>query len=267
MKPLLLLLSLSPLLSQKAVQPAIEPADAKWVQTFDEEFNGKELNLSRWSPHDPWGHVRDRQLQAYAPEAIEVSGGQLHIVARRAPVNEVPVRYDGKEREYVSGIISTFGIFSQAFGRFEIRCRIPAGRGLRPGFLLLPIPFGTLPAIDVFEAIGSTPSKIFFANHWGTEQTERSFGDSFTGPDLSTGFHTIAIEWDRERIAWFVDGKEKFQSVDGVPRQPMYMLIDLAVGGRLARSPDATTTLPASFDIDYVRVYRSSSQGPDTNGK
>jgi beta-glucanase (GH16 family) len=255
MKPLLLLLALSPLLlSQKE--------DAKWVQTFADEFIGADLDLSRWTAHDPFGQTRDRQLQAYAPEALHLSGGQLHIVAQRAPVNQVPVRYDGKDREYISGIISTFGTFSQTYGRFEIRCRIPAGRGLRPGFLLLPVPVGTLPEIDVFEAVGNPPSKVFFANRWGTEQTERSFGDSFTGPDLSAGFHTLAIEWEPERITWFVDGKEKFQSVDGIPRQPMYLLIDLAVGGRLARSPDASTILPASFDIDYIRVWRLPSQRP-----
>jgi beta-glucanase (GH16 family) len=118
------------------------------------------------------------------------------------------------------------------------------------------VPLGPLPEIDVFEAVGLPPSKVYFANHWGTEQTERSFGDSFTGPDLSNGLHTLAIEWDREKISWFIDGKEKFRSVDGVPRQPMYLLIDLAVGGRLARSPDGSTTLPASFDVDYVRVYQ-----------
>jgi beta-glucanase (GH16 family) len=237
MKPLLLLLSMSSFLLSQG-------NEVKWVETFADDFNGKELDLSRWIEHDPFGRVRDRQLQTYIPDAVEVSGGQLHIVARR------------KDGEYTSGIISTFGTFSQTYGRFEIRCRIPAGRGLRPGFLLLPVPLGPLPEIDVFEAIGSPPSKVYFANHWGTEQTERSFGDSFTGPDLSAGFHTLAIEWERDRITWFIDGKEKFESVDGVPRQPMYMLIDLAVGGRLARSPDASTTLPASFDIDYIRVYQ-----------
>jgi beta-glucanase (GH16 family) len=257
MKLPLLLLSVPPLLlSQRAVQPD----DGKWVPTFADEFNGTELDLSRWAPHDPWGKARDRQLQAYAPEGVVVSGGQLHIVARRATANQAPVRYDGKDREYVSGIVSTYGTFSQTYGRFEIRCRVPAGRGLRSGFRLLPVPLGPLPEIDVFETAGSPPSKVFFANRWGTEETERSFGDSFTGPDLSAGFHTIAIEWDRDRITWFIDGKEKFQSVDGIPRQPMYMLIDLAVGGILARTPDASTTFPASLDIDYVRVYRRPEQ-------
>ena len=130
MKPLLLLLSIAPLLlSQKAAQPD----DGKWVPTFADEFTGTELDLSRWVPHDPWGKVRDRQLQAYAPEAVSVSGGQLHIVARRSAVNQIPVRYDGKDREYVSGIISTYGRFAQTYGRFEIRCRVPGmSRPARP---------------------------------------------------------------------------------------------------------------------------------------
>src|SRR5580692_6845502 len=135
------------LLSMPALLPSAEK-DANWALTFADEFNGTELDLSRWTPHNPWGHVRDRQLQAYAPEALTVRGGQLHIVAHRTPVNQLPVRYDGKDREYVSGIISTFGTFSQTYGRFEIRGRIPAGRGLRSGFLLLPVPLAPLPEIE-----------------------------------------------------------------------------------------------------------------------
>jgi len=223
MRTLLLLLSLSPLL-------LAQKENGNWVVTFDDEFNGAELDLTRWGPHDP----RGQQSQSNAPDAVRVSGGQLHIAA--------------------AGVVSTFGTFSQTYGRFEIRCRVPAGRRLLPRFRLLPVPLGPLPEIDVFETTGNAPSKVSFANRWGTEQTERSFGDSFTGPDLSTGFHTLSIEWDRDRITWFIDGKEKFQSVDGVPRQPMYLLIDLAVGG-----PDESTALPASFDIDYIRVYQAQS--------
>ncbi len=254
----LLALSAIPLLLSSPFLRPEEPPGR--VLTFADEFNGAALDLRRWAPHDPWGRVRDFQLQAYSPDAVTVSGGQLHIVARRADAAHPAQVYDGKEREFLSGIITTFGLFAQTYGRFEIRCRVPAGRGLRPGFLLRPIPKGELPAIDVFETTGDAPSRVFLANHWGTEQTERSWGDSFTAPDLSADFHTIALEWDRDRIAWFIDGKETFRSTDGVPHQPMYLLLDLAMGGRLARTPDASTPFPASFDIDYMRVYRS----PDT---
>ncbi len=234
-------------------------AAQNWIPTLADDFNGTALDLSLWTPHDPFGLTRDRELQAYTGDAVTVSGGQLHIAARRVPAGQ-PVKYDGKDREYLSGVISTFGMFAQTYGRFEIRFRAPTGPGLRPGFLLLPVPVGTLPQINVFKTTGSAPARIFFANRWGTEQTERSWADSFTVPDLSNGFHTVAVEWERDHITWFVNGKKTFESVDGIPRQPMYLLIDLAVGGRLANVPDTTTPLPASFDVNYVRVYKRAEQ-------
>ena len=239
-----LLFALSPLLAHGADQ------DAPWVLSFSDEFDRPELDLSRWTPHDPGARIRDRQQQKYAPDAVSVSGGQLHLVARR----------DEESGGYRSGIVSTFGLFAQTYGRFEIRCRVPQGRGLRPGFLLLPVPSGYLPGIDIFETLGSAPSRVFFANRWGNEQTERSYGDSFAGPDLSDGFHTLSVEWESDRIAWYVDGKLKFRSTDGVPHQPLYLLLDLAVGGSLARPPDDATRFPASFDIDYIRVYKHPQQ-------
>ncbi|MGA2713151.1 MAG: glycoside hydrolase family 16 protein [Bryobacteraceae bacterium] len=260
MNPLLLLLISSLLLAQKpARQPQTADSNTDWILTFADEFSGSELDLARWAPHDPWGQARDRQLQAWAPDSIAISAGELHLIATRTTESR-PVRYDGKEREYASGIVTTLGTFAQLYGRFEIRCKVPAGKGLRSALSLFPLPLGPLPRIDIFEVSGNTPSAIFFANHWGTEQTERSFGDSFPGPDLSTAFHTIAIEWDADKIAWFLDGKETFRSVDGIPHQSMFLLLDLAVGGGtgsiLTRTPDESTRFPASFDIDYVRVYK-----------
>lgn len=241
MRPLPLLLICASLLAQKP--------QTDWVMTFDDEFNASELDLGRWSPHDPFGHTRGGQLQAFTPQAISVSGGQLHLTANGTPEGE-PVRYDGKDREYVSGIVTTFGTFAQMYGRFEIRCKVPAGRGLQTGLTLYPVPLAPLPRIDVFQVSGRTPARMDIANHWGTQQTARSFGDSFSVPDLSAGFHTIAMEWDKDRISWFVDGKETFGSSEGVPHQQMFLLLELSVTG----APEAP--LPVSLDVDYVRVYQ-----------
>jgi len=209
MKFLLPLLIPVLLLAQKT-----EDRKPKWILTFADEFNGSDLDFSKWSPHDPLRHAL-----VPAPDSLEIGDGYLHIVSS-------------------SGVITTFGTFAQMYGRFEIRCRVPAERGLRPTFRLLPIPLGHLPAIDVFETTDSAPSTVSFANHWGTEQTQRSFGDSFPVPDPSAGFHTFAIEWDRDKVVWFVDGKEKFRSLDGIAHQPMFL------------------ELAGSFDVDYIRVYQ-----------
>lgn len=250
MNPLPLLFVSLLLVAQKpAPQLPATDSNANWILTFADEFNGSQLDLARWIPHDPRGQARDRQLQAWTPDSVTISGGQLHLVATRTT-----------EARYVSGIVTTLGTFAQLYGRFEIRCKMAAGKGLRSMFSLSPVPLGPLPEIDIFEVAGNAPTAISFTNLWGTEQTQRSFGDSFTGADLSTGFHTIAVEWDADKISWFLDGKEKLRSVDGIPHQPMFLLLDLAVGGGagnvLTRTPDESTRFPASFDIDYIRVYK-----------
>src|SRR5262249_10908691 len=88
-----------------------------WVLTFSEDFDQKDLEFPKWSPHDPWGHERNRESQAWAPEALHVEAGTLHIVAKREKA-----RFDGQERSYTSGIVTTYGSFAQTYGRFEIRC-------------------------------------------------------------------------------------------------------------------------------------------------
>jgi beta-glucanase (GH16 family) len=197
--PLLFALTLS------AALFAQKKPDPNWTLTFAEEFNGAALDLTRWVPHSPWGSVQP-------PEVLKLSGGQLHIAGR--------------------GVISTFGLFAQTYGRFEIRCRTTTS-GAK--FMLLPIPLGTLPSIQIFE---TTSNKLSVANRWGTEQTERSFGDSFSAAGLTTGFHTLAVEWESDHISWLLDDKEKFRSVDGIPHQPMYLLLDF------------------TGDVDYIHVYK-----------
>lgn len=232
-----------PLLLIPALLLAQKPHDGNWVLTFADEFDGAELDLAKWSPHEPGGQARDAH-----PEAITIGGGQLHLTARRTGTG------------YIPGIVTTFGTFAQRYGRFEIRCRVPAGRGLRAIVSLRPVALAPLPTIGLLEVSGAAPSTISFGNDWGTEQTRRSFGDSFPAPDFSAGFHTIAIEWDENKILWQIDGKDKFQSLDGVPRQSMFLSLELAVGGGAgslaARTPDDSTHFPASFDIDYIRVYQ-----------
>ncbi len=194
-----------------------------------------ELSFPKWTPHDPAGHERNREGQAYVTDAIEVKDGVARIVARRRVA-----KYDGSDREFTSGIITTLGSFAQMYGRFEIRCRVAAGKGLESKFWLMPVPEGEVPAIDILDVVGSEPTKAFFGNRWGDERTERSYSGSATVPDLSNGFHTVAIEWDEKRIVWSVDGKDTFTSVSGVPHQPMYLVVNLAVGGLTAKYPDSS---------------------------
>lgn len=242
-----------PLLAQSTRQPQqkTQATNTAWELTFSDEFDAGALEFPKWSPHDPWGKERNFEVQAYKPESIELRDGFARLIARVANAS-----YDGKKREYTSGMLTTFGSFAQMYGRFEVRCRFPAGTGLQPKVWLLPVPNGEIPAINIADFIGRDPSRVMFGNLWGDTKTERSYLGAWPLPDLTSEFHTYTVEWDEAKIVWQIDGKERFRSTSGVPNQPMYLAMSLAVGGETAKWPDSTTPFPASFDIDYVRIYK-----------
>jgi beta-glucanase (GH16 family) len=232
--------------------PGLAQQKPGWKLTFQDEFDGARLDLSKWNPQDPWGKVRNRELQAYVKDAFEVRGGVLHVKAEKRAAE-----YDGATRQYASGMMTTYGKFSQKFGWFEIRCRVPKGNGLWPAFWILPDSLGWPPEIDVLENLGQDTQTAYFTNHFiGPDGRHASKGSGKVAtPDLSADFHTYAVEWTPAAIVWYFDGVEKFRSEQGVPQQPMYMLVNLAIGGEWPVAPDDTTPWPSSFDVDYVRVY------------
>ena len=64
-------------------------------------------------------------------------------------------------------------------------------------------------------------------------------------------------------MTWYVDGAETAQiATPADMNTPMYMLINLAVGGDFPGWPDATTQFPSNFNIDYVHVYADPSAAP-----
>ena len=223
-----------------------------WKLTFHDEFDGGALDLQKWTPNDPWGRERNRELQAYVKDAFVITNGILRVQAEKREAF-----YAGKQRSQTSGMMTTYVKFSQQYGRFEIRCRVPKGKGMWPAFWLLPDPLGWPPEIDVLEVLGHEPDKIHLTHHFRDEQRKHaSSGGSWKGPDFSAGIHEFAVEWSPEQIVWFVDGQERFRSKKTIPRVKMYVLVNLAVGGDWPGPPDERTQFPAAFEVDYVRVYQ-----------
>lgn len=232
-----------------------EPGDPeKWELTFVDEFEGEKLDYEKWTPQDPWGVVRNDELQAYIVKAFELRDGILRIRCE-----DEPAFYDGAKRDYRSGMMTTSGKFSQAFGRFEARCRVPKGRGLWPAFWMLPDPPAWPPEIDILEILGQEPDKLYMSHHWPNPADPD--GDSLSqtgewkGVDFSSDFRTVAVEWEPGVIRWYVDGVERHRSTESVPQGPMFLLLNLAVGG-WAEWPTPETVFPAYFEIDYVKVWQ-----------
>ena len=187
-------------------------------------------------------------------DPFRVSKGSLEIVADRASPETSSRMWN---YQYTSGLITTERSFSQLYGVFEIRARMPKGRGLWPDFWLLPADHSWPPEIDVFEYLGNDTTILHTNAHSNAGGKHTDAPGVIQVPDLSAEFHDYAVDWQKDVIKWYFDGVE----VARAPTPPdmhkqMYMLVNLAVGGNWPGSPDASTKFPAALAIDWVRAYR-----------
>lgn len=238
--------------------PPGNPSD--WVMTFNDEFDGTSLDLSKWDTKYIFGTRTlsgNSELEWYVDDAAHhvVSDGTLKLIAtKESSQSGYP---------YTSGMISSHKSFSQAYGYFEASMKLPAGRGLWPAFWLLPTPAAWPPEIDVMENLGHDTRTVYMTNHYTSGGSHASTGTSYNGPDFSAGFHTFGLEWSFSAIVWYIDGVERYRLTSNIPSGKMHAIVNLAVGGSWPGAPDASTVFPNQLEIDYIRVY-SRGASPDT---
>lgn len=216
-----------------------------WEPVFVETFSEHSLNPTKWSTS--YGPGRE-ELQRYVPHAFRTGDEGLEITAQ-------PDR--SRENRFVSGIITTEGKFKQLYGYFEIRVKLPRGQGFFPAFWLMPASKAWPPEIDVFEYLGHDPYTIYMTHHWLDQDGRRdSKTEEFEGPDFSDDFHTFGVEWRPDRLVWYVDGEPRHTAEEHIPQEPMFLLVNLAVGGEWPGPPDHSTPFPGTMVVDYVKVYQ-----------
>jgi beta-glucanase (GH16 family) len=187
-------------------------------------------------------------------QPFSIASGVLTITA--APLAERVAPFLGKQR-YASGCITSELTHWQQYGYFEMRARMPKGRGFWPAFWLLPKSGVWPPEIDVVEGTGAKPSHL----HLGVIEKQRGRPGSRWVKDVidtTDGFHVYAAEWTADDVIFSIDGKEQYRAGSHRIHEPMYMLVNLAVGSKdpgFIPDPDASTPWPGQMQIDYVRAY------------
>ncbi len=183
-------------------------------------------------------------------------------------LNTADASFALNRQPFVSGVLTSYDSFRFKYGRVEMRARMPAGKGLWSAFWLLNAYYHDAepedPEIDIIEAIGDQTTTANQAYHTradtnGDGVTDSSVSDEYraTIVDFSSGFHRYAVEWTPESIVWSVDDVVTAEvRGERVSQEQMYIILNLAVGGSFPGPPDESTQFPASFDIDYVRVYQ-----------
>lgn len=254
--------------------PSARASDpAGWTRVWSDDFDGPSgsaLNSSKWSfdiGGNGWGN---NELETYTDRAANshLKDGRLVIKA----LEETFAGPDNITRHYTSARLITKNKFSQVFGRFEARIKIPHGQGIWPAFWLLGNNIDTVHwpncgEIDIMENIGKEPSIVHGTFHGPGYSAESGITASYSlpgGQKFSDDFHTFAVEWEPNVMRFYVDESlYKTRTPSDLPAgtswvfdHPFFIILNVAVGGGWPGNPDATTVFPQTMLVDYVRVYR-----------
>ena len=250
--------------------PKLPPPPPGWTLVWNDEFNGKALDTTKWTPL-----LREQskhgELQYYVPDENYVENGHLRIRSE--------VRQYG-DQKYTSGRVHSK--FAPVYGRFEICAKLPGGKGLWPAHWLYPLnrnwEMEALMArevaegreryipearpwyseIDIMEFLGHERGTLYATNHYQTFKGERksTSGTWKSDVDYTADYHLYVLEWEPDSLRWFIDGNLIHKTATGIPHTPHYIILNSAIGGAWPGNPDSTTVFPQYHDVDYVRVYR-----------
>jgi beta-glucanase (GH16 family) len=236
-------------------------ATPAWQDEF--EYTGAP-DPAKWG-YDIGGHGwGNNELQYYtdSTDNASVANGVLTITARKE---------NKEDRNYTSARVISKGKGDFLYGRFEIRAKLPSGKGTWPALWMLPTDqaYGSWPKsgeIDIMEHVGYDPNRVHITMH--TEAYYFQINTQKTATKVIDGamtqFHLYRVDWTPDAIRGYIDdvlvlefpreGKDhKVWPFD----QRFHLLMNIAVGGNWGGKEGVDDTVfPASMQVDYVRVYR-----------
>ena len=239
-----------------------------WKLIWSEEFDYTGFpDSTKWSYDTEgnvyqWGNNEAQYYTSGRKENAWVSDGVLRITALKEPM---------EGRSYTSARLITKGKGDWLYGRFEIRAKLPTGRGTWPAIWMLPTDweYGDWPKsgeIDIMENVGYAPDTIVGSSH--TEKYNHAIGTQKNAkiacPDCYKAFHVYALEWEEDEYRLYVDDQLYFTfKNEGIGYEVwpydkrFHILLNLAIGGNWGGQKGIDDSLfPHVFEIDYVRVYK-----------
>lgn len=288
-----------------------------YVLAFEDNFDGNDLDFTKWKlPFQ--GVIRDenhtKRKQWYMnsfntpsiphTNNIQVSNGTIKLIAKHEQTPIVGTYVIDHSTTPYTTLTNSYN-FSSAeiqskqkfgYGKYEIRCKIPKGKGFWPAFWMFSGPGWN--EIDVFEfwneedIFGNYDSsklaRIPNFNMWGDENNPggsvfNCSSDVDNNTDYSADFHVFTLIWNNYRMEWLIDGvlirrETKFRTVTesevdcnslnaaqayivnkAFPRvEDMEVIMNLAIESN-GDAPDSSTPFPSTYEIDYFRYYKQNS--------
>lgn len=247
---------------QRVDQPIAAPARAPDVA---DEFTGPAIDARLWrfdTANNKQGWF-NHEKQYYGPDNARIRDGALVIEARA----ERPTAADSGGQSYTSAKLVSRRAFG--YGFYEVRAKLPCGRGTWPAIWLLPSS-GTWPAmgeIDVMEMVGWDPNVVHATVHSAlynhVKGTQR--GAQVTVPSACTAFHRYQLDWRPDAILIGIDDRAYMRVANDRPggtgawpfNRPYQLILNLAIGGDWGGSKGIDdAALPQRMAVDYVRFWQ-----------
>ncbi|NLM49079.1 MAG: glycoside hydrolase family 16 protein [Epulopiscium sp.] len=248
--------------------------EEEWKLVWSDEFEGLEINMSNWSFDRPDNGRYNGEIQSYTNKNAYIKDGKLIIEARKEDFTEP----DGKTYHYTSSKLITQGKKKWTYGKFEIRAKMPEGKGIWPAIWMMPedeFYYGRWPVcgeIDIMELLGDTPNKVYGTMHFGLPHKQsQGIYTLPEGESFAEDFHVYSIEWEPGEIRWYIDGNLYHKESEWYSKaadktnayhypapfnQDFFLILNISVGGGWPGNPDETTVFPQQMVVDYVRVYQ-----------
>ena len=242
-----------------------------WEDNFDGP-SGQAPDSGKWRYDiggSGWGNDERQYYTNSTRNAAKDGAGNLVITARQES-GGFNCHYG--PCQYTSARLLTAQTFTQTYGRFEARIKIPGTQGVWPAFWMLG--GGNWPndgEIDIMENIGREPNIVHGTIHGPGYSGAGGIGAAYNSPNgqpFRNGFHTYTVDWEPNSITWYVDGVQYQRRTPAdlggktwVYNHPFFMIMNVAVGGYWPGYPDGSTQMPQTMTVDYVRVNLSGGGG------
>lgn len=259
----------------------------RWTCTFDTEFTGTTLDRAQWRPITTAGSgylSGPNACYVDSPANISVGNGYLSLTARRtAQPFSCATPWGSFVTQYTSASLSTYQLFAQTYGRFEVVAKVPSTSvpGLQSSFWLFPqslTGYGPWPAsgeIDIAEIYSQYAGLGIPFLHYDTNGTTSTAANVNVVTNdscrIAVGqFNDYVLEWTPTTMRIIYNGTtclvDHWQPAAplAAPQpfdQPFFVNLTQALGMGTNSFNPSTTPLPATTEVKAVRVWQAAGVG------
>lgn len=264
-------------------EPSLLPEGKQWNLVWSDEFDGTELDTSKWDFRlNFWG----RRFQTYTDQGVELDGNsnvKIHLIEKDGQYYSAQLQTGANSFDKPKGTqtnpwkqndIWPLGDidkpkFMHRYGYYEVRCKFQQQPGWWSAFWLQSPSIGTtydptysgieVDIMENFKRNGEVTSGNYFGGYGNQNHSYARI--RYIPEETPDGFHRFGVDWDENGYTFYCDGKQTTKTTEYVSKVEQFILLTTECQGYRdshGKQPSdelKSAVLPDCFTVDYVRVF------------